>query len=58
MNVPMDKIFGPKNTHEPQKSGKAPMAGVVFIVDTLGRGMGQEDIHKTTPQKPIKEQLG
>jgi len=57
MNVPMDKIFGLKKTHKPQESRKAPMTRVVLVVDALGWGVGQENIHKTTPQKPVKEQF-
>jgi hypothetical protein len=56
MDMPVDEIFWLKNPHEPEKSLKTPVAGIVFVMNAPGRGMGEEDVQKTAPEDPVKDE--
>jgi hypothetical protein len=58
MNMPMNKVFGLEDPHKPQKDLKPPMTFIRFIVNALGRRMGEENVHKTPSEDPVKKEAG
>jgi hypothetical protein len=54
----VDKVLRFKNPHEPQEGLKAPVAGVALIMDSLGGGVGKEDVQEAPPEDPVKNQGG
>jgi hypothetical protein len=58
VNMTVDQIPGPEDAHKPQKDFKAPVTGVLLVVDAPGGGVGKEQIQKTAPENTVDDQSG
>jgi hypothetical protein len=54
----MNKVFGFKSLHKPQKNLETPVAGVVLVVNSEGGGVGQEYVQITAPKQAVEKQPG
>jgi hypothetical protein len=55
MNVTVDQVLRSELAHEPEEALEAAVAGVLFVMDALGGGMGQEYVAVTAVENFVPD---